>query len=52
MASRPFGIALHVLAEPGGGAPVLYESTLLETYFASSRTGYTTEQDAIQDCRL
>lgn len=44
MASRPFGIALHVLAEPGGGAPVLYESTLLETYFASSRTGHVEQQ--------
>lgn len=41
MASRPFGIALHVLAEPGGGAPVLYQSTLLQTYFPSSVAAQT-----------
>lgn len=41
MSSRPFGIALHVLAEPGGGAPVLYQATLLEMYFPSSAAAQT-----------
>ena len=34
--ARPFGVALHVLAEPGGGAPTLYLPTLLKEFFPSS----------------
>ncbi len=37
--ARPFGVALHVLAEPGGGAPTLYLPTLLNKFFPSSASG-------------
>lgn len=38
-AARPLGIAAHVLAEPGGGAPTVYPSSLEKSFFPTAGEG-------------
>lgn len=36
--AQPFGVALHVIAEPGGGAPTLYLPSLLNKFFPTAQS--------------
>ncbi len=38
-AARPLGIAAHVLAEPGGGAPSVYPASLEKAFFPEAGSG-------------
>lgn len=38
-AAKPLGIAAHVLAEPGGGAPSVYPASLEKAFFPEAGGG-------------